>query len=116
MKYLCLAYGDPEKVGGLSKAQFEAMRSEITPFDEELRRTGQVVQTHSLEWATTTIRPRGGKPVVSDGPFVETKEKVGGLFIIEARDYPEAVRLASDCPHLEFGTIEIREIEPTGGN
>lgn len=115
MKYLCLAYGDQEKVQALSKAQFEALGPALQARDEELRRTGQVVMTESLEWAVTTIRPRNGKPVVSDGPFVETKEKVGGLFIIEARDLNEAIRVASlhpaatMCEELGFA-IEVRPI------
>ena len=58
---------------------------------------------------------RGGSPVGTDGPYAEANEVIGGLFVFEARDYNEAQKLASDCPHLDFGTIEIREIEPTGG-
>jgi hypothetical protein len=50
---------------------------------------------------------------VTDGPYAEAHEVIGGYFIVEARDYEEAVRLSRDCPHLDFGTIEIREIEPT---
>src|SRR5262249_46984210 len=80
MKYLCLAYGDEERMKALTKAEFEALVGQCAVHDEELRRTGQVLSTESLEWATTTIRSRGGKVVVTDGPFVETKEKVGGLF------------------------------------
>ena len=115
MKYLCLAYGDPEKVGALSKEAFEAFREELRPHDEELRRTGQVLQTESLEWATTTIRPVDGKPVVSDGPFVETREKIGGLFVIEARDLNDAIRVASLHPAARLGgdlgfAIEVRPI------
>ena len=71
--------------------------------------------TESLEWATTTIRTRNGKQVVSVGPFVETKETVGGLFIIEARDLNEAIRIASMHPGARVGedrgwAVEIRPI------
>ncbi len=115
MKYLCLAYGDPEKVAALSKDEFEALGVELRAYDEELRRTGQVVQTESLEWSTTTIRPREGKPVVSDGPFVETREKIGGLFVIEARDLNDAIRVASLHPAARLGerlgcAVEVRPI------
>jgi len=115
MKYLCLAYGDQSKMEALSKAEFEALVAKCGPMDEELRRTGQVVTTESLEWATTTIRTRNGKQVVTDGPFVETKEKVGGLFIIEARDLNEAIRIASLHPAAHLGegqgwAIEVRPI------
>lgn len=115
MRYLCLAYGDPAKVGALTKDEFEALKSECAAHDDELRRTGQLVQVDSLEWATTTIRPENGKPVVTDGPFVETKEKVGGLFVIEARDLNDAIRVASLHPAASMGerlgwAIEIRLI------
>ncbi len=115
MKYLCLAYGDQEKVQALSEEAFAALVERCRVHDEELRRTGQVVLTESLEWATVTIRPRAGKPVVSDGPFVESREKVGGLFVIEARDLDEAVRVASLHPAASLGeelgwAIEVRPI------
>jgi len=60
------------------------------------------------------LRKRSGKVAVSDGPFVETKEMVAGYFLIEASDYDHAVELTRDCPHLEFGPIEIRQIEQVG--
>ena len=115
MKYLCLAYGDEERMKALTKAEFEALVEKCKVHDEELRRTGKVVMTESLEWATTTIRSRGGKVVVTDGPFVETKEKAGGLFIIEARDLNEAIRIASLHPAAHLGegqgwAIEVRPI------
>jgi len=115
MKYLCLAYGDQTKMEALSKAEFEALVAKCGPMDEELRSTGQVVMTESLEWATTTIRTRDGKQLVTDGPFVESKEQVGGLFIIEARDLDEAIRIASMHPGARLGedrgwAVEIRPI------
>ena len=115
MKYLCLAYGDERKMATLTPGEFEALVARCRVHDEELRKSGHFVQAESLEWATATVRPRNGKPVVSDGPFVETKEKVGGLVIIEARDMNEAIRVASLHPaahlgeHLGWG-IEIRQI------
>jgi hypothetical protein len=103
MKYLCLAYGDQRKMEALTKGEFEDLVARCKGHDEELRRTGHVVLTESLEWATATIRPRGGKSLVTDGPFVESKEKVGGLFILEARDLNEAIRLASLAPAAHLG-------------
>ena len=115
MKYLCLAYGDQSKMEALTKAEFEALVAKCGPMDEELRRTGQVLMTESLEWATTTIRTRDGRQIVTDGPFVESKEKVGGLFIIEARDLNEAIRIASMHPGARLGeergwAVEVRPI------
>jgi len=118
MKYLCLAYGDQKKMATLSKEQFEALVARCKLHDEELHKSGHFVSSSSLDWDTTTIRPRNGKPVVTDGPFVETKETVGGLFIIEARDLNEAIRIASLHPAAHLGeqygwAIEIRPIADT---
>jgi hypothetical protein len=115
MKFLCLAYGDQRKMEALTPAQFEALVAQCKIHDEELRKTGHVVLTESLEWAVRSVRPRNGKPVITDGPFVETKEVVGGLFIIEAKDMDEAMRIASLHPaaHLGDGVgwgIEVRPI------
>ena len=115
MRYLCLAYGDQKKMEALSKGEFEALVAKCAPMDEELRKTGRVLATESLEWTTTTIRTRDGKQLVTDGPFVETKETVGGLFIIEARDLEEAIRIASLHPGARLGedrgwAVEIRPI------
>jgi hypothetical protein len=77
---------------------------------------GRLVQGHKLrDGEGRLLRGKVGSPTVTDGPYAEAKEIIGGLFIIEAKDYDEAARIASDCPHLEFGTIEIREIQPTPG-
>jgi hypothetical protein len=115
VKYLCLAYGDQKKMSTLTKEQFEALVARCKLHDDELHASGHFVAAHSLEWDCTTIRARGDKTVVTDGPFVETKEKVGGLIIIEARDLNEAIRIASLHPaaHLgeQFGwAIEVRPI------
>jgi hypothetical protein len=103
MKYLCLAYGDPKKMAALSKAEFEAVFTRCKELDEEMRKTGQVISATSLEWAAASIRPRNGKPFVTDGPFIETSEQVGGLFIIEARDLNDAIRVASMHPAAILG-------------
>ena len=113
MKYLCLAYGDQAKMSKLSPAEMDELVARCKQHDEELHRSGHFVSGHSLEWDVTTIRPRNGKPVVTDGPFVETREKVGGLVIIEARDLNEAIRIASLHPAAHLGeelgwAIEVR--------
>ena len=115
MKYLCLAYGDQKKMEGLSKEQLAALFERCQAYDAELKATGQYLEGKSLEWDTVTLRPTAGKPLVSDGPFVETKEKVGGLFIIEARDLNEAIRIASMHPGARLGedrgwAVEVRPI------
>jgi hypothetical protein len=115
MKYLCLAYGDRTKMEALSPGEFEALLAGCRRHDEELRQSGHLVLVESLDWAATTLRPGNGRVLVTDGPFVETKEQVGGLFVVEARDLNEAIRIASLHPaahlgqHLGWG-IEVRRI------
>lgn len=115
MKYLCLAYGDQAKMEALSKEELAALFERCRAYDEELKATGQYLEGQSLEWDTVTLRPSAGKPIVSDGPFVETKEKVGGLIVIEARDLNDAIRVASLHPAARMGAelgwaLEIRPI------
>lgn len=118
MKYLCLAYYDEKKFETLSGADLDAIVRDVRPYDEDLLRTGRLVAAGSLgpTRASTTIRPRGGKVSVTDGPFIETNEQVGGFFIIEAGDLDEAIRVASRHPaahlneHLGWG-LEVRPIE-----
>ena len=118
MKYLCLAYGDQKKMEKLTKEQFAEIVERAKVYDAELQATGQVVQTGSLEWDYVALRPNGAKPIVSDGPFVETKETVGGVIIIEARDLNDAIRVASLHPAARMGEklgwwIELRPFADT---
>jgi len=115
MKYLVLAYGDQSKMEKLTPTEFEELLAQCKAKDEELRASGHLVSAESLEWGSTCLRPRGGKTVTTDGPYLETKEQVGGLIIIEARDLNEALRIAAMHPaatlgeHLGWG-IEVRPL------
>jgi hypothetical protein len=118
MRYLCLAYYDEKKFEALAPAELEALVSQCPALDEALRRSGHLVVQASLgaPGASISIRPRNGRPTVTDGPFAETKEQVGGFFIIEARDLNEAIRVASKHPAAQLGErvgwgIEVRPIE-----
>jgi hypothetical protein len=118
MKYLCLAYYNEKAFHALPKAEVDAIVSQCPPYDKALRNSGHLIVQASLESprAAITVRPRNGKPSVTDGPFVETKEQVGGFFIIEARDLNEAIRVASKHPAANLGeqmgwAIEVRPIE-----
>jgi hypothetical protein len=115
MKFLLLAYGDEARCKKLSEAEGAALFTQCKRLDEELKATGRLVQGESLEWAARTIRPKNGKPVVTEGPFTEAREIVGGLVIIEAKDLDEATELAKLHPaatlgeELGFG-VEVRPI------
>jgi hypothetical protein len=117
MKYLCLAYYDEKTFDALTPADMAAIAEECRPLDEELQRTGRLLEIASLTPSkdSVSLRPRGGKVSVTDGPYAETKEQLGSYFLIEARDMDEAVEIASKHPaarlneHLGWG-IEIRPL------
>jgi hypothetical protein len=118
MKYLCLAYYDEKKFDALSKTELDAIVSKCQPYDEDLRKSGHLVVHGSLapSRSTTNVRPRNGKVWITDGPYAEAKEQVGGFFIIDARDLNEAIRVASKHPAAHLGEsvgwgIEVRPME-----
>jgi hypothetical protein len=100
MKYLGLAYYSPEKFAAMTPEAVDALVGQCPALDEKMRATGKVLVAASLAEpaAWTTLRPSAGKAQVSDGPYTESKEMVGGLFVIEAESHDEAVRLASMHP------------------
>ena len=105
MKYLGLAYFTPEQFAAMAPADIKALVSQCPPLDQKMRATGKVLVSASLGDLETwrTLRPRGGKTRVSDGPYTEAKEVVGGLFIIEADNHDEALRVASMHPAATLG-------------
>jgi len=104
-KYLGLAYYTPEAFAAMAPADVKALVSQCPALDEKMRATGKVLVSASLgdleHWKT--LRPRGGKTQVTDGPYIEAKEMVGGLFIIEADSPEEALRIASMHPAATLG-------------
>jgi hypothetical protein len=113
MKYLCLAYEEEEKLNALSRGEWDALRGETLSYVEELRNRGFMVAVEALQSVhnATTVRVRHGKVSLSDGPFAETKEQLGGFFLINARDLNEAIQVASRWPSARLGSIEVRPIE-----
>ena len=113
MKYLCLAYEEEQKFNQLSEGEWHALRQETLDYVDLLKKTGRLILTQPLKSATTaaTVRIRGGSLSVTDGPFAETKEQIGGFFLIEAADLEEAVQVAAKWPSARIGTIEVRPVE-----
>ena len=105
VKYLGLAYFTPDKFAAMGKDAVKALVSQCPALDEKMRATGKVLVSASLgdlkDWRT--LRPRSGKTQVTDGPYTEAKEVVGGLFIIEADSEEEALRIASMHPAATLG-------------
>jgi hypothetical protein len=113
MKYLCLAYEEEAHLHALSQREWEALRSETLAYVASLRQSGHLLVTHALQsvQTATTVRVRNDRLSVVDGPFAETKEQLGGFFLIEARDLHEAIQIASRWPSARMGSIEVRPIE-----
>lgn len=113
MKYICLGYLDVIQWATFSAGQQNAMIDDCIAYDEELKKNGHWVGGEGLQGpdTATTLRYRNGKVSVTDGPFVETKEILGGLLIIEARDRTHAIQLISNHPGVKMGPWEIRPVE-----
>ncbi len=112
LKYLCLIYHDEKKLDAMSDSYSVALMAETLAYDAEIRQSGHYVCSHALEFVetATSIRVRGDKIAITDGPFVETKEQFGGYILIEARDLNEAIRVASRIPPARIGGIEVRPV------
>jgi hypothetical protein len=112
MKFVCFGYYDEAKWQGLSEGEQNAMVDECLAYDDGLRKDGHFVGGEGLDVArnATTLRWKSGKVLVTDGPYAETKEVVGGILILEARDLDHAVELMSKHPGVKSGPFEIRPV------
>jgi len=112
MKYLCLVYNDEEKLGTMPEDEFEAFSDEHVALDEDLKRSGHSIVAEALQPVHTarTVRVRNGKLSTTDGPFAETKEHLGGIYLIDAADMDEAVQIAARIPAAQIGSIEVRPV------
>lgn len=112
MKYLCLVYIEEKKLDALSQSEWDALADEALSYDEELRQKGHFIAAKALQpvQTATTVRVRNSTLSTTDGPFAETKEQLGGYYVIDARDLNEAVHVASKNPGARLGSIEVRPI------
>jgi hypothetical protein len=110
MKFICLGYLDTGKWSKLSESEQRSMVADCLAYDVELRKGGHFAGGEALQGsdAATTVRWKNGKPSVSDGPFAETKEMLGGILILEAASKEEAIRLMTRHPGIKMGSFEIR--------
>ena len=114
-QYMLLLHEAPDALPpDLSPEAIQSIIQRYITWRTSVGANGRHIVGHKLrDGEGRLVRGKVGAPTVTDGPYVEAKEVIAGLFMIEAKDYAEAVTLASDCPHLEFGTIEVREVQPT---
>ena len=112
MRYLCLVYIEEEKLNAMSREEMDACFAETNAYEEELRKSGHYIASDALQpvETATTLRRRNGKLSITDGPFAETKEQLGGFMLIEARDLNEAIQMAAKIPPAREGSIEVRPV------
>ena len=114
MKYICLGYYDKAKFDGMTESERNAMYDACFEYDDHLRANGHSVSGEALQGPETalTLYWKDGKVATTDGPYAETKEQIGGIGVLEARDINHAIQLMAQHPALKYGTIW--EIRPVG--
>ena len=112
MKYLCLIYDEEKKLHALPKPEMDALMGEYFAFTKEIRGSGHYLGGNDLQPVrnATTVRVRSGQVSTTDGPFAETKEQLGGYYLIDVPDLDAALSWAAPCPASRYGIVEVRPI------
>jgi hypothetical protein len=112
MHYLCLIYGDEQAFNGATDEERNAVMGDYMVFTESIEKSGNMVAGNALQptATATTVRVRNGETLVTDGPFAETKEQLGGYYLIDAKDADEAISIAARIPGARHGSIEVRPV------
>jgi hypothetical protein len=115
MKYLLLIYGNEKEFGALSDAEKGRIFEEYMDYSKRIKKAGHYIAGEALQAISTatTVRVKNGKTLTTDGPFAETREQLGGFYMVEAKDLDEAIKLAAGIPDARLGSIEVRPIMPT---
>ena len=116
MKYLLLMYADESIGSKWSKEESQAAAKTWAEFRQEIRTSGVLVSSSGVapETSATTVRVRNDKTLITDGPFAETHEQLGGYFLVDCKDLDEAIRWAEKIPTAKYGSIEIRPLWSPG--
>jgi len=112
MRYLCLIYDNEKSFSALPKDQSDAVMAEYGAFTQGIKDSGHYIGGNALQPtpSATTLRVRNGKVSATDGPFAETKEQLGGYYLINAKDLNDAIQVASKIPSAKYGSVEVRPI------
>ena len=115
-KYMLLLHDDPSSFATMSPEQIQKVIEKYMAWGSRLKQAGVLSESHKLtDEPGKVMRGKGGTIRVTDGPYSETKEILGGYYVVEAESYDRAMDLARDCPHLEYGgTIEVRQVDNMG--
>ena len=118
MKYLLLCCHEEKTLASMSESECVAVMEETMTYCEALKQSGHLNAVEQLEpvQRAMTVRVRSGKLLVTDGPFAETKEQIGGFFLIDAKDLNEAIQVASKFPSARFGSLEVRPVKELPGS
>jgi len=113
MKYICLIYDEEATLNAMSPSDWEGLMGEYFAFGDSIRTSGHYLAGDALQpvATATTVRVRNGRTSTIDGPFAETKEQLGGYYLIEARDLNDAIQVAARIPSARLGSIEVRPIQ-----
>jgi hypothetical protein len=113
-QYFLFLYDNPASFAGISPEEMQAIVARYIAWRQDVAAKGHMIDGQKLrDGEGRVLRAPGGKVSITDGPFAENKEVIAGFFQIQADSYEQAVDIARTCPHMTFGTIEIREVEPT---
>ncbi len=117
MRYMLLIYGGEAAMANATEAERQAEMVKWGEYTEDMRSSGVFVAGDPLQpiATATTVRDNGGEPLVTDGPFAETKEQLGGYYVLEVADVDEAIKWAHKCPGARRGSIELRPIMEFAG-
>ena len=112
MRYLCLIYSDQTHWTTMPKAEQDKLGAEYFAYTDSIQKSGHYIGGNALQptHTATTVRTRNGKMSTTDGPFAETKEQLGGYYLINAKDLNEAIQVAAKIPGARIGSIEVRPI------
>lgn len=112
MKYLCLIYAEEANASKVSQSEMRQVMADYDVFTKDIVQKGQYVAGEALQFTNTatTVRVREGKVLTTDGPFAETKEQLGGFYMIDATDLNEALQIASRIPGARWGSVEVRPV------
>lgn len=112
MRYLCLIYDEEKKMNTMSKEEGDQFMGEYFAFTEDIKKSGHYLAGDALQPVNTatTVRVRNKKVSTTDGPFAETKEQLGGYYMIEAKDLNDAIQIAAKIPSARIGSVEVRPV------
>lgn len=112
MNYLLLIYGDEKLQSSMSQEGMEAMMVEYNAYTDALQQAGVMVDGNALHFtsAATTVRVQGGERIITHGPFAETKEQLGGYYLVNCQNLDQALEWAAKCPGAQGGSIEVRPV------